>query len=179
MKTAREMRNFAYNYSITNKFLISVNLDRCPFEDIEKALKPDEDVLFCFGAIYEKAVAFTNYRLIDAETRVISHGQNGGIKFFSYENINSVSSENRLLHINTIGDEDLSYGNIYKDKISSAVSEIDGIIKKHRGTHNAQNIQVVQQLSPADEIKKYKELLDCGLITQEEFDAKKKQLLGL
>lgn len=31
----------------------------------------------------------------------------------------------------------------------------------------------------ADEIKKFKELLDCGAITQEEFDAKKKQLLGL
>ena len=33
--------------------------------------------------------------------------------------------------------------------------------------------------SPADEIAKYKELLDSGAITQEEFDAKKKQLLGL
>lgn len=31
----------------------------------------------------------------------------------------------------------------------------------------------------ADEIKKYKELLDGGVITQEEFEAKKKQLLGL
>jgi predicted Zn-ribbon and HTH transcriptional regulator len=33
--------------------------------------------------------------------------------------------------------------------------------------------------SPVEEIKKYKELLDSGIITQEEFDAKKKQLLGL
>ena len=33
--------------------------------------------------------------------------------------------------------------------------------------------------SVADEIKKYKELLDCGAITQEEYDAKKKQLLDL
>ena len=30
-----------------------------------------------------------------------------------------------------------------------------------------------------DQIKKYKDLLDSGIITQEEFDAKKKQLLGL
>lgn len=30
-----------------------------------------------------------------------------------------------------------------------------------------------------EEIKKFKELLDEGIITQEEFDAKKKQLLGL
>ncbi len=33
--------------------------------------------------------------------------------------------------------------------------------------------------SNADELKKFKELLDAGIITQEEFDAKKKQLLGL
>ena len=31
----------------------------------------------------------------------------------------------------------------------------------------------------ADSLMKYKELLDSGVITQEEFDAKKKQLLGL
>lgn len=43
---------------------------------------------------------------------------------------------------------------------------------------NAKNAPVVTA-TPADEIKKYKELLDMGVITQEEFDAKKKQLLGL
>ena len=39
--------------------------------------------------------------------------------------------------------------------------------------------QVVQATSSADELLKFKELLDMGVITQEEFDAKKKQLLGL
>jgi len=34
-------------------------------------------------------------------------------------------------------------------------------------------------VSAADELKKFKELLDSGVISQEEFDAKKKQLLGL
>ena len=43
----------------------------------------------------------------------------------------------------------------------------------------AQSATVIQQTSAADELKKFKELLDCGIITQEEFDAKKKQLLGL
>ena len=33
--------------------------------------------------------------------------------------------------------------------------------------------------SAADELKKFKELLDMGAISQEEYDAKKKQLLGL
>ena len=39
--------------------------------------------------------------------------------------------------------------------------------------------QVQPMLSEADEIRKYKNLLDEGIITQEEFKAKKKQLLGL
>ncbi len=52
---------------------------------------------------------------------------------------------------------------------------IEGIIinrSKNQGT-------VVQQVSPAEELKKFKELLDMGAISQEEFDAKKKQILGL
>ena len=34
-------------------------------------------------------------------------------------------------------------------------------------------------IAQIDEIKQYKELLDSGILTKEEFDAKKKQLLGL
>ena len=42
-----------------------------------------------------------------------------------------------------------------------------------------QNAAANNSVSAADELKKFKELLDMGAITQEEFDAKKKQLLGL
>lgn len=44
---------------------------------------------------------------------------------------------------------------------------------KDKETYNA------NAFSSADELKKFKELLDMGVISQEEFDAKKKQLLGL
>lgn len=46
----------------------------------------------------------------------------------------------------------------------------------------ARNVQSgggTNQLSGADEILKYKKLLDAGVISQSEFEAKKKQLLGL
>ncbi len=42
-----------------------------------------------------------------------------------------------------------------------------------------QTTVINQQVSAADEILKLKDLLDMGILTQEEFDAKKKQLLGL
>lgn len=43
---------------------------------------------------------------------------------------------------------------------------------------SSQSASSAPAISPADEIKKFKELLDAGILTQEEFDAKKKQLLG-
>lgn len=43
------------------------------------------------------------------------------------------------------------------------------------GKHN----RYAMPVSSADELKKFKELLDMGAISQEEFDAKKKQILGL
>jgi hypothetical protein len=43
----------------------------------------------------------------------------------------------------------------------------------------ASNTSPVYAPSPADEIKKYKELLDSGILTQEEFELKKKQILGI
>ncbi|PHA45142.1 hypothetical protein COE68_10365, partial [Bacillus toyonensis] len=44
---------------------------------------------------------------------------------------------------------------------------------------NKSKPQVAASVSGADEILKYKELLDQGVISEEEFQAKKKQLLGI
>ncbi|MFF2889169.1 SHOCT domain-containing protein [Paenibacillus sp. NPDC057967] len=57
-------------------------------------------------------------------------------------------------------------------------SEFKALVEKQMAiVHSKPN--GVTSLSTADEIKKYKELLESDIITQEEFDAKKKQLLGL
>ena len=72
-------------------------------------------------------------------------------------------------------------------KISNEkMTEIVNYIKKRIDIYKSQkNIQpqtqvyATQPYSPADEIKKYKELLDLDIITKEEFELKKKQLLNL
>ena len=69
----------------------------------------------------------------------------------------------------------LSY-NLYKQQANDIISFLDGLCSKASVSQAAPQ---VQQVSGADEIMKYKELLDNGIITQEEFDAKKKQILGL
>jgi len=63
----------------------------------------------------------------------------------------------------------------YKQSNDSATNlkeKIEELIYKSRSTS-----QIVQ-ISNADEIKKFKQLLDDGIITKDEFDKKKKELLG-
>ena len=58
--------------------------------------------------------------------------------------------------------------------------EVAEYIKKQVEAYKRQkNAPAAAAPSAADEIRKFKELLDMGVINQEEFDAKKKQLLGL
>ena len=64
-----------------------------------------------------------------------------------------------------------------RDEIHSEISKLlvarqDKVASQSATTHETVS-------TTADELKKYKELLDGGAITQEEFDTKKKQLLGL
>ncbi len=66
-----------------------------------------------------------------------------------------------------------------KDKNAEAEIVVDFIRKQIEEIKNAPAGGVIQQVSPAEELKKFKELFDMGVISQEEFDAKKKQLLGL
>lgn len=53
------------------------------------------------------------------------------------------------------------------------------IMQRKAELEEAEKPVVTQPVSAADEILKFKNLLDQGIISQEEFDAKKKQLLGL
>lgn len=53
------------------------------------------------------------------------------------------------------------------------------IQNKIREAKERRNTPVGNAFSPAEELQKFKGLLDAGIISQEEFDAKKKQLLGL
>lgn len=62
--------------------------------------------------------------------------------------------------------------------IISVVSAVLSLVVKYAKLDDAPAKKVpVGQTSKADEIKKYKDLLDSGIITQEEFEAKKSELL--
>ena len=66
-----------------------------------------------------------------------------------------------------------------RDEIHKMISDL---LIERQNRANAETTATIKQdvpLSNADELAKFKDLLDKDIITQEEFDAKKKQLLGL
>lgn len=65
------------------------------------------------------------------------------------------------------------YGVTNQNEVFSTISEL--LMKRQEETKTTAKAPE----STSDELKKLKDLLDSGIITQEEFDAKKKQLLGL
>ena len=52
------------------------------------------------------------------------------------------------------------------------------IRNKINESKKAASTTIINETTSADELKKFKELLDMGAITQEEFETKKKQILG-
>lgn len=65
------------------------------------------------------------------------------------------------------------------EEIHTAISKL--LMERQDANKKSASTVVKQEIpqSNAEELRRYKELLDLGVITQDEFDAKKKQLLGL
>jgi hypothetical protein len=83
-----------------------------------------------------------------------------------------------VVYVNFIEAETKKNGALYKMVYPMAQEALSvlSIITKSQEQINPSN---TEGFSEADEILKFKKLLDEGIITQEEFDLKKKQLLGL
>lgn len=103
---------------------------------------------------------------MNAKNRVV------GIDFGSAQNLNAMNDTNRILFCS---------GMFSFSKTNDFANSVGADIRK--AFENYKNNDVVEvtgsTTSAADEIIKFKNLLDMGVITQEEFDAKKKQLLGV
>ena len=88
--------------------------------------------------------------------------------------------KNPVTYINLISAETKKDGMIYKSACTFA-QEILSVLQLICNSNK--NIKATTSpttsTSAADEIKKYKELLDMGAITQDEFDKKKQELLNL
>jgi hypothetical protein len=86
---------------------------------------------------------------------------------------NNFRSENSFTFSASIG---TSKYNKLKEEMPSIYEDIQKRVENAKVSKD-KPVQVV--ISPADELKKFKELLDMGALSQEEFDAKKREILGM
>ncbi len=85
------------------------------------------------------------------------------------------NKKNNFFNENTFTFDTTVISNEEMEKIAEYVK---GRVSEYKKNKNAPTV-VTQTSSSADELLKFKQLLDAGVISLEEFDAKKKQLLGL
>lgn len=156
-------------------------------------LGPDEELLFgmfcspinrgTINSLFDGALLITTSRIIVCGKTAHIYSS-PSVETIAIENFSSVSPRKGLLLgtivIKTIGNDFINLEQVQKNEIDGYVAKISAAIETAKSRKkNTSVVYVNQQQSPADEIMKYKQLLNEGVITQEEFDAKKKQLLGL
>lgn len=125
------------------------------------------------GIDFVKANINSQFAQIVFLTGINSKNREVGLDFGSLQNQNAMNDTNRILFCS--GMFSFAKTNAFAETIADQIREA---YNQYQTTAEAVNA-VPTGISVADELKKYKELLDSGIITQEEFDAKKKQLLGL
>ncbi len=181
MRTAKEM----YNYSAKKGYGKGIGKwGLKAFELIEAQLMPGEQALICFNGIHDyksttehkgnHSYAITNKRLILAQKKLL--GEN--VQFIILDNINDITKNSRALFGFITFD---TYKECFKvcfsakeaDNLYPVINEYFADFKKKANTVPAAPI------SEADELLKFKKLLDDGIISQDDFNAKKKQLLGI
>lgn len=183
-RTAEGMYNFMIENGCSESKVPKSLLEN--FKLIEDNLHKDEDIKLTFtGTLNEKnligegefSFALTDKRFIYAmKTKSIEK-----IKSVNIDNVNDLTYNQGVylgkITVDTIKETfsitiEARTAKIVFEKINEILNELKNKEKSEINVSTASP-------SPADEIKKYKELLDLGILTQEEFDQKKKELLNL
>lgn len=180
MKTANEMYQFCLDNGYGQGFNAHNSVKH--FGIIEKNLGADEDVLFAFIGLHNYismskhdnnfAYAVTNKRILLGQKKVIGEV----FQSIALNKINDITLQTGL-----------AYGVLTVDAQTERFNV--AVIKTHAQNINSKLHDLLFALkneanapaaaSSADEIRKFKALLDDGIITPEEFEKKKSELLSL
>ncbi|WML26266.1 PH domain-containing protein [Neobacillus sp. OS1-33] len=180
-----------YRYCVENKFGSGFNekWGIKHFGILENNLIKGEKVLMTFIGLHNYvsvtkhdnnyAYAITNKRIMFGQKQTISGEK---FKAIAYERINDISFETGMMFGVLTIDTPQEKFNIALDKgsaisINSHIHEVLDTVKN--GSNGTQPQTASGTGSVADELKKFKELLDSGVVTEDEFNTKKKQLLGI
>ncbi len=182
MRTAEEM----YQYCIDHNFGEGMNKKWGikHFSLIERALKDDESPIMCFIGLHNYvsptkhdnnfAYAITNKRILIAQQKLV--GQT--FQTVDIASLNDVTMTTGVLMgiitIDTIKEKfNVAVNKKVAESINNTIHDVLFSLKQQK-----RNVAQERPVSSvADELLKFKNLLDMGVITQEEFDKKKRELL--
>lgn len=182
MRTAKEMDD----YSLEKGFSAADKSALKHFSLIEKQLKPDENVkcaMTAFGVYNGQravmggitAIAFTNMRLIYAQKGGFLFGEQ--VKIVNLNQVNDIEKAPFGIAYGRISIDTIKENigiDIDKKKIDAVFNAITEIIDDYKSASGV----ISQPVSDVEELKKFKELFDSGVITEEEYNKKKSQILG-
>lgn len=189
MRTAVEM----YNYCLENGYGEGQtrNWALKHFQVLVNNLRDDETVLMTFIGLANfvsmskhdnnYAYAITNHRIMFGQKKMFGED----FKSVLFDRINDISSSTGIVFgtvtIDTLG-ERFNVG-VNKYSATNISNEVHRIIFDQRinnsNASDKQTTKLKKEIDSVDEIRRYKELLDEGIITEEDFNQKKKNLLGL
>lgn len=157
------------------------------FKVLQENLIQGEKVLMTFIGLHNYksvtkhdnnyAYAITNKRIIFGQKSMTGEK----FKAVNHEKINDITFNKGVAFGVLTIDTPQEKFNVALDSASAASinNAIHEVLDKLKLESKQENSISSSSISSADEILKFKELLDAGIITKEEFEAKKKQLLGI
>lgn len=119
---------------------------------------------------------FKNCEIVVTDKRIYGKATFGTRVDLPLDSISAVGMSNLFMGIvvASVSECIKFYGIKNNNKIHK---EISNLLLDRQNNNKVTNKAIIETKNNADELKKYKELLDMGAITQEEFNIKKKQLL--
>ena len=78
-----------------------------------------------------------------------------------------------------VSSTEIKIKNLFKIEADRVVAIYHQYRKVLKESSKQSNVVIQQQTDPMEQLKKLYEMKELGIVTQEEFDAKKKQILGI
>ncbi|MCM1165046.1 MAG: SHOCT domain-containing protein [Lachnospiraceae bacterium] len=131
-------------------------------------------VVFVYFYKYKKPL----YEITVTNKRIIGKTPSGKQVELPLNSISAVAkASSNTIAVSTSSGRIAFKGIENSEQIFTEINKLLAERQETRSTPTVVNQQIAQ--SVADELKKFKELYDSGVITQQEFEEKKRQLLGL
>lgn len=148
---------------------------------LPELIQQDETIKYATSGFYDTntssvLIVVTNKRILLENKKLLFGSQNTEIPL---EMVNDISYNSGMLMAKvtiTSGTKDHKISQVSKKTVTQLV---DTIRRETELAKHPKEQQVSQSPSDIEQLKGLKDLMDSGIITQEEFEAKKKQILGI